>query len=155
MATPPRLSASTEEDIKHKLLTRIVLGAAWADGKLDEAEVSYLNKILLDQDTIQDEEIQALLREPPSAYQLELWMVQYLGCTDVPERLGALAQIANLLMSDGEVSTIEHDFLDELHSLMSQIPPRLQTVQKTTTDNIVTSIGKIVRQLVKSATSRS
>ena len=155
MATPPRLSASTEEDIKHKLLTRIVLGAAWADGKLDEAEVSYLNKILLDQDTIQDEEIQALLRDPPSAYQLELWMVQYLGCTDVPERLGALAQIANLLMSDGEVSTIEHDFLDELHSLMSQIPPRLQTVQKTTTDNIVTSIGKIVRQLVKSATSRS
>jgi len=132
-----------------------VLGAAWADGKLDQAEVSYLNKILLDQDTIEDEEIQALLQEPPSAYQLELWMVQYLGCTDVPERLGALAQIANLLMSDGEVSTIEHDFLDELHSLMSQIPPRLQTVQKTTTDNIVTSIGKIVRQLVKSATSRS
>jgi uncharacterized tellurite resistance protein B-like protein len=155
MTTPPRLSPSTEEDIKHKLLTRIVLGAAWADGKLDQAEVSYLNKILLDQDTIEDEEIQALLQEPPSAYQLELWMVQYLGCTDVPERLGALAQIANLLMSDGEVSTIEHDFLDELHSLMSQIPPRLQTVQKTTTDNIVTSIGKIVRQLVKSATSRS
>jgi uncharacterized tellurite resistance protein B-like protein len=154
MSTHPRPNPSPE-DIKHKLLTRIVLGAAWADGKLDEAEVKYLNKILLEQDMTEDEEIQVLLREPPSAYQLELWMVQYLGCTDVPERLGALAQIANLLMSDGEVSTIEHDFLDEVHSLMSQIPPQPQTVQKATTDNIVTSLGKIVRQLVKTATSRS
>lgn len=154
MTTQPRLNPSTEHDIKRKLLTRIVLGAAWADGKLDAAEVDYLNRILLEQDMTQDEEVQVLLREPPSAYQLELWMVQYLGCTDVPERLGALAQIANLLMSDGEVSTVEHDFLDEVHALMTQIPPQPQTVQKGTTENIVTSLGKIVRQWVKSATHR-
>lgn len=155
MTTPPRLDHSTEQDIKRKLLTRIVLGAAWADGKLDAAEVNYLNRILLEQEMTQDEEVQLLLREPPSSYQLELWMVQYLGCTDVPERLGALAQIANLLMSDGEVSTLEHDFLDEVHTLMSQIPPQPQTVQKQATTNILSSLGKIVRQVVKSATQQS
>ena len=147
MTTPPHLDRSTD-DIKRKLLNRIVLGAAWADGKLEAAEVDYLKKILLEQEIAEDEEIQALLQAPPSAYQLELWMVQYLGCTDVPERLGALAQIANLLMSDGEVSTVEHDFLDEIHTLMSQIPPQPHNVQTKGTENILSSLGKIVRQFL-------
>lgn len=149
MTHPPHLSPATEHEIKRKLLIRIVLGAAWADGKLDAAEVQYLNKILEAEDIARDEEIKTLLHEPPSAYQLELWLVQYLGCTDVPERLGALAQIANLLMSDGEVSSIEHDFLDEVHTLMAQIPPQPQEVQKKTRDNLLSSLGKVVRRIIK------
>ena len=146
----PNLSPEHQNDLKRKLLVRIILGAAWADGKLEPAELDYLHKILQPQDLEQDEEVQALLKEPPSSYQQELWIVQYLGCTDVPERLGALAQVANLLMSDGEVSTVEHDFLDEIHTLMTQIPPQEKAVEQETTQNILASLGKIVGKMVKS-----
>jgi uncharacterized tellurite resistance protein B-like protein len=149
MTQPPRLDSTAENEIKRKLLTRIVLGAAWADGKLEPAEIEYLNKILLEQDLSKDEEIQNLLREAPSDYQLELWLVQYLECTDVAERLVALAQIANLLMSDGEVSSIEYDFLDEIHNLMAQIPAQPQTVHQKTTENVLSSLSKAIRQVLR------
>ncbi len=139
-----------ENEIKQKLLIRIVLGAAWADGKLEPNEISYLHQILSEQALTEDPEIQTFFHEAPSDYQMELWLVQYLSATDVPERLGALAQIANLLMADGVVSSAEHDFLDEIHTLMAQIPPRPENLHKSTTDNLLSSLGKIMRRLVKS-----
>lgn len=144
------MDKSRNNDVKQKLLVRIVLGAAWADGKLEPSEVNYLHKILSEEALSEDPELQLFLHEPPSDYQMELWLVQYLTCTDVPERLGALAQIANLLMADGVVSTVEHDFLDEIHTLMAQIPPQPENIHQHTAQNLLSSLGKSIRQFLKS-----
>ena len=48
--------------------------------------------------------------------------MSYLRNSPDPERLKLLAAIGNLLIADDEVSDVEHDLLDEFHTLMGKIP---------------------------------
>lgn len=140
---------TTNADLKQKLFVRIILAAAWADGKLEPQELTYLQGLLAAKGVGPTRELEALLHAPPEPEQMELWLVQYLACTDVPERLEALSQIAKLLMSDGVVSSSEHDFLDEIHQLMAQIPPQSNQVHKKAQDSLLSSLGRAIRNGLK------
>jgi hypothetical protein len=104
------------------LMLKILIGSAWVDRHLEPEEVAYLNKVLSRFHLEHNAELQGLLSTPVEPTQTEQWLVSYLRDSPDAERLKLLAAIGNLLIADDEVSDIEHDLLDEFHTLMGRIP---------------------------------
>jgi hypothetical protein len=104
------------------LMLKILIGSAWVDQHLEPEEVAYLNKVLLRAHLEHNAELQGLLSTPVEPTQTEQWLVSYLRDSPDAERLKLLAAIGNLLIADDEVSDVEHDLLDEFHTLMASIP---------------------------------
>jgi hypothetical protein len=104
------------------LMLKILIGSAWVDQHLEPEEVAYLNKVLLRVHLEHNAELQGLLSTPVEPTQTEQWLVSYLRDSPDAERLKLLAAIGNLLIADDEVSDVEHDLLDEFHTLMASIP---------------------------------
>jgi hypothetical protein len=105
-----------------RLMLNILIGSAWIDQHLVPEEVAYLHKVLSRFNLEHDVELQTLLKTPVEPTQTERWLVTYLRDSPDSERLKLLAAIGNLLISDSEVSNVEHDLLDEFHTLMASIP---------------------------------
>jgi hypothetical protein len=104
------------------LMLKILIGSAWVDRHLEPEEVAYLNKVLSRFHLEKNAELQGLLSAPVELTQTEQWLVSYLRDSPDSERLKLLAAIGNLLIADNDVSDIEHDLLDEFHTLMGRIP---------------------------------
>ncbi|WP_404786187.1 TerB family tellurite resistance protein [Altericista sp. CCNU0014] len=131
------------------LMLKILIGSAWVDRHLVPAEVTYLNKVLARYHQAHDPELQALLSHPVSLGQTEGWLVDYLKDSPDSERLKLLAAIGNLLISDDKVSDIEHDLLDEFHTLMAKIPspPEPLFDIKEHSPTILQQLGKFFRHV--------
>ncbi|MBV9385094.1 MAG: TerB family tellurite resistance protein [Chroococcidiopsidaceae cyanobacterium CP_BM_ER_R8_30] len=103
-----------------KKLVKILIGSAWADGKLQPEEQQYLHQIALEKGLATDPEIQPLLNEftavPPT--QCYEWVREYLGNhPSVEDYHKVLEAISGLIYSDGEVAIEEAKLLTKLQSL--------------------------------------
>lgn len=133
---------------QHQLLLKIVAGSAWVDGHLEPEEIEYLERLLERYDLASDRELKPLLQQPISVQQTESWMVEYLRDATENERMQLLGAIGNLLIADDQVSPEEHELLDDYHSLMSSIPPRIESAPK-----LVSAVGQFFKQVVRSVRS--
>ncbi|MCM1982161.1 tellurite resistance TerB family protein [Lyngbya confervoides] len=137
-----------DQSQQHKLIVKILIGAAWADRHLEAAELAFLRQLLERYGMSRDRELRTLLESPIPLEVTERWVVDYLRDSSESERLQLLAKIGKVLIADDEVSDVEHDLLDDYHDLMAQIPainpPEPQDVQE-----IAHSIGHDVTQVVQ------
>jgi uncharacterized tellurite resistance protein B-like protein len=103
-----------------KNLVKILIGAAWIDGRIQPEERQYLRKVAQEKGVADDPEIQPLLHEliavqPEQFYD---WLKEYLGDRPTQEQCQNLIEaIGGLIYSDGEVATEEAKLLTKLQNL--------------------------------------
>lgn len=109
-------------NVKVKNLVKILIGAAWLDGKVQPEERQYLYQVAQEKNLADDPDIRPLLYElktvqPSQCYE---WVKQYLGSSPSPENCQNLIEaISGLIYSDGEVAIEEAKLLSKLQSLNS------------------------------------
>ena len=134
-----------DSQYQQQLMLKIIIGAAWVDGHLEQAEIEYLQTLLKRYELTHDPELMALLEKSVPLQQTEIWIVEYLADTTETERQRLLAAIGKLLIIDDTVLPVEHDLLDDYYALMAEIP-----AQPEETPTLVTTVGKFVRQTINS-----
>ncbi len=103
-----------------KQLVKILIGAAWLDGKIQPEERTYLNQIATEKGVAQDPEVYPLLNElrqvePKECY---AWMKEYLGNSpSLTDYQNLLESISGLIYSDNDIATEEAKLLTQLQSL--------------------------------------
>ena len=103
-----------------KNLVKILIGAAWLDGKIQPEEQQYLQQVAQEKGVATDPELHALLNgfravQPTECYE---WVRQYLG--DQPsteDRQNLIEALSGLIYSDSDVATEEAQLLTKLQSL--------------------------------------
>jgi uncharacterized tellurite resistance protein B-like protein len=103
-----------------KQLVKILIGAAWIDGKIQAEEREYLQKVAKEADLADDREIQPLLYglKAVSAQECYGWVQEYLGDNPSAEDYQRLIEaMSALIYSDGDVATEEAKLLTRLQLL--------------------------------------
>lgn len=133
-----------------RLMLNILIGSAWIDQHLVPEEVAYLRRVLSKVHMEHDAQLEALLTTPVDPQQTERWLITYLQDSPDSERLKLLAAIGNLLISDNEVSEIEHDLLDEFHDLMASIPAPVEPSSSggDWAPKILQQVGQFFRRVI-------
>jgi uncharacterized tellurite resistance protein B-like protein len=138
-----------DTEYQHRLTIQILMGSAWVDHHLNEAEVAYLQKVLARYHLSQDSTLQALLTTPVPLQQTERWILTFFQDTHQDDRLKLLADIGNLLIADETVTEVEHDLLDEYHELMAKIPDEPDHIT-----TLVENIGHYVKKTLKNIVNK-
>ena len=113
-----------------KQLVKILIGAAWIDGKIQTEERVHLQKVAKEKGLSDDPEIYPYLYElvsvqPDECYR---WVEEYLG--DRPtndDYQGLIEALSALIYSDGEVATEEAKLLTRLQLLDPTQEPQKPT----------------------------
>lgn len=103
-----------------KQLVKILIGAAWIDGKIQSEERQYLQRVAKEKGIADDPEIQPLLYELVAVSPSEVynWVQDYLGDRPSPEDYQRLVEsISALIYSDGDVANEEAKLLNRLQLL--------------------------------------
>jgi uncharacterized tellurite resistance protein B-like protein len=134
-----------------KQLVKILIGAAWIDGKIQQEEREYLLRVAKETGVGDDPEIQPLLYElravlPDECY---AWMKEYLGDRPSSEDYQRLIEsLSALIYSDGEVATEEAKLLTRLQLL----DPDSGTTPKSRQNNVLKAIQKLYRRWIDQQT---
>lgn len=102
-----------------KKLVKILIGAAWLDGKIQPEEREYLYQVAQEKGVAADPEIQPLLNgfrvvQPTECFE---WVREYLGDRPSPQEFQNLLEaISGLIYRDGEVAIEEAQLLTKLQS---------------------------------------
>lgn len=129
-----------------KQLVKILIGAAWIDGKIQPEERDYLQRMAKEKGVAEDPEIQPLLYElravlPDECY---TWVKEYLGDRPDPEDYQRLIEaLSALIYSDGEVATEEAKLLTRL-----QLLDPAMALSKSSNNNILKAIQKLYRRWI-------
>lgn len=129
-----------------KNLVKILIGAAWIDGKIQPEEREYLHRIAKEKGIAEDPEIKPLLYElrsvsPEECYR---WVEEYLGEHPTSEECQNLIEaISALIYSDGNVANEEAKLLARLQ----QLDPANESPQ-TMKSRVLAEIQKIYRRWV-------
>lgn len=126
---------TTDPEIK-KLL-RILVGAAWIDGKVQPEEQKYLHQVA-ERHGIADDPAQPWYElKSVSPAECYLWVKEYLGDRPTAEDCHQLLEaIGGLMYSDGDIANEEVELLTQLQLLEPQAAPEqrytpvLKAVQK-------------------------
>jgi uncharacterized tellurite resistance protein B-like protein len=129
-----------------KQLIKILIGAAWIDGKIQPEERDYLKRVAKEAGVADDPEIQPLLYElravlPDECYD---WVKQYLGerpNSDDYQRL--IEALSALIYSDGEVAIEEAKLLTRLQLLDPETAS-----SKSSSNNVLKAIQKLYRRWI-------
>ncbi|AFZ44878.1 hypothetical protein PCC7418_2740 [Halothece sp. PCC 7418] len=127
-----------QQEVDHsKRLLKILIGAAWIDGKFLPEERQYLIKTAEKHELADDPEIRALLYElktvrPEECYQ---WLEEYFGGYPSQQAYEDLIEaISGLIYSDGEMANEEAKLLTQVQQYdpanTSSLDKVLKTVQK-------------------------
>jgi uncharacterized tellurite resistance protein B-like protein len=103
-----------------KKLMKILIGAAWLDGRIQPEERQYLRQVAQEKGVANEPEIQPLLYELVSVQPTECyeWVKDYLGKHPKVEDCQTLIEaISGLIYSDGEVAVEEARLLTKLQQL--------------------------------------
>lgn len=103
-----------------KNLVKILIAAAWLDGKIQPEERQYLQQVANEKGVAADPEIQPLLHQLRSVQPTECyeWVRNYLGDRPSAEDCQNLIEaISGLIYRDGEVALEEAKLLTKLESL--------------------------------------
>ncbi len=127
----------TESTNDSKQLLKILIGAAWIDGKIQPQEREYLQKTAEKHQLADDPEIRPFLYQlrTVKAEECYQWLEQYLGNHPSQQEYENLIEaISGLIYSDGDVASEEAKLLTQLqeyqpnnHSALNNV---LKTVQK-------------------------
>lgn len=129
-----------------KQLVKILIGAAWIDGKIQPEEREYLHRVAKETGVADDPEIQPLLYElravlPDECYG---WLKEYLGDRPSLEDYQRLIEaLSALIYSDGEVATEEAKLLTRL-----QLLNPASTSPKSGPNSILKAIQKLYRRWI-------
>ena len=129
-----------------KQLVKILIGAAWLDGRIQPEERDYLQRVAKETGVADDPEIQPLLYElravlPDECYG---WVKEYLGDRSNPEDYDRLIEaLSALIYSDGEVATEEAKLLTRL-----QLLDPGTTAQKSGLTHVLNAIQKLYRRWI-------
>ncbi len=134
-------------DTSIKQLVKILIGAAWIDGKIQPEEREYLQKVAKEAGIADAPEIQPLLYElrAVSAEECYGWVQEYLGdrpSSDDYQRL--IEAISALIYSDGDVATEEAKLLTRL-----QLLDPASTSPKSGHNSVLKAIQKLYRQWIE------
>ncbi|MBO3459749.1 TerB family tellurite resistance protein [Aetokthonos hydrillicola Thurmond2011] len=103
-----------------KSLIKILIGAAWIDGRIQSEERQYLRRIAQENGVADDPEIQPWLYELVSVQPAQCydWVKEYLGDRPTAEDYQNLIEaLSGLIYSDGEVAIEEAKLLTKLQTL--------------------------------------
>lgn len=135
----------TKSNIKQ--LVKILIGAAWIDGKVQPEEREYLQRVAKEAGVADDPEIQPLLYElkSVSAQECYSWVQEYLGDRPSSEDYQQLIEsISALIYSDGDVGIEEAKLLTRLQLL----DPDHAAPKKSAHNSVLKSIQKLYRQWI-------
>jgi len=108
----------TDSNVKN--LVKILIGAAWIDGRIQPEERQYLREIAQAKGLSSDPEIKPWLYElvPVQPKECYAWVKEYLGDRPSLEECENLIEaISGLIYSDGDVATEEARLLTKLQEL--------------------------------------
>lgn len=111
---------ATNSSVKN--LVKILIGAAWIDGRIQPEERQYLRQIAQEKGLAEDPEIRPLLNELVSVQPAECyeWVKQYLGVSPSAEECQNLIEaLSGLIYSDGDVAIEEARLLTKLQQISS------------------------------------
>jgi uncharacterized membrane protein YebE (DUF533 family) len=129
-----------------KNLVKILIGAAWIDGKIQPEEREYLRQIAQQKGVANDPDVKPWLYEllPVPKEQCYKWVREYLGDRPTNEECQNLIQaVSGLIYSDGDVATEEARLLSKLQDLSSDDDQGHGKV-----NSILTQIQKLYRRWV-------
>lgn len=129
-----------------KQLLKILIGAAWIDGKVQTEEREYLQKVAKEAGIANDPEIQPLLYglKAVSAQECYGWVQEYLGDKPSTEDYHRLIEsMSALIYSDGDVATEEAKLLSRL-----QLLDPATTSLKSSQNNVLQAIQKLYRHWI-------
>jgi uncharacterized tellurite resistance protein B-like protein len=101
-------------------LLKILIGAAWLDGKVQPSEQQYLQRIAQQKGLLEDPELNPWLYglRSVSTEECYRWVNEYLGQYPTPECCQELLEeISGLIYSDGDVDSAEAKFLMEIQQI--------------------------------------
>ena len=132
---------------KTQKLLKILIGAAWIDGVMEQEERQYLHRVASELDLADDPDIRALLLEikqvtPQECYQ---WIDEY--TTDNPkinDYQDLLEKISGLIYSDGYVDVREVQLIEKLQLC----DPRNKSCTNVL-DKVLRKIQKMYQQAVQ------
>lgn len=130
-----------------KQLLKILIGAAWIDGKVQPEERQYLQKVAQDNGIAQDPEIYPLLNELVAVKASECydWVREYLGDSPASEDYDRLLEaISGLIYSDGEVEPEEAKLLTRL-----QLADPAASSQQSSHNSLLNAIQKLYRKWIE------
>lgn len=107
-----------------KNLVKILIGAAWIDGRIQPEERRYLREIAQAKGLSADVEIKPWLYElvPVQPQECYKWLQEYLGENPSHEDCESLIEaISGLIYSDGEVAVEEAKLLMKLQEINSSV----------------------------------
>ena len=131
-----------------KTLVKILIGAAWLDGKIQPEERQYLHRIAKEKGVADDREIQPLLHElrsvkPKECYE---WVQEYLGDRPTPDTCQNLLEaISGLIYSDGAIA-------DEEAKLLTRL--QLLNAEGSHSDSLPEKLLSIIRKLYQRGASQ-
>jgi uncharacterized membrane protein YebE (DUF533 family) len=128
-----------------ELLLKILIGAAWLDGKIQPEETEYLQQVVQTQGMGEDTEIQALLQSSVAIKpdECDRWIREYLGNSPTADNYQELlTAVSGLIYSDGEVDTNEAKLLMSL-----QQPPADRSTPSA--HPIIDRLRRLYRQLTE------
>lgn len=132
---------------REQQLVKILVGAAWLDGKLQPEEQAYLQRIAAQKGLQDDTELQQWINgmkavSPQDCFQ---WVSDYLGQSPAPEHCQELLEeISGLIYSDSEIDNKEAELLMQLQQMdekNSSGPAIYETA--------IGAVQKLYRKLVK------
>jgi uncharacterized tellurite resistance protein B-like protein len=103
-----------------KQLVKILIAAAWIDGKIQPEEREYLHRVAKEKGLSEDPELHPLLHElvPIPAEKCYQWLQEYLGDRpNLEDYQQLLEAISALIYSDGDVAIEEAKLLTRLQLL--------------------------------------
>ncbi|QZZ22200.1 TerB family tellurite resistance protein [Leptothermofonsia sichuanensis E412] len=124
-------------DPKVKTLVKILIGAAWIDGQIQQEEREYLHRVVKEKGVADEPDIQPLLYEfrPVKPEECYGWVREFLGDQPTSENCQQLIEaISGLIYSDGTVANEEARLLTSLQNLdpaHEPLDPKDSTVLKT------------------------
>ena len=131
---------------KTKLLLKILIGAAWIDGVIQQEERQYLNNMAQEKGFAENPEIKPLLSELRVVQPVECyaWLKTYLGESPTQEDYQNLfGAISALIYSDSNVDVEEAKLLNRLQLL----DPAKEEPQSAF-DKLLKSIQKLYRRSI-------
>jgi uncharacterized tellurite resistance protein B-like protein len=127
-----------------KQLLKILIGAAWLDGKVQPEEQKRLRRIAEQKGVLDDSELHPWLHglRIVSADECYQWIDEYLGQNPEPEAIQELLEeISGLIYSDGDVDSAEAQVLNSL-----QRKEATATVDLTLHDTVTHAVQKLYRR---------
>jgi hypothetical protein len=142
---PEEAAMVTDSNVKN--LVKILIGAAWIDGRIQPEERQYLREIAQAKGLATDPEIKPWLYElvPVQPKECYAWVRDYLGDRPSLEDYESLIEaISGLIYSDGDVAIEEAKLLTKLQEL-----GRLNDSNQPAFNALLKQIQKLYRRWVE------